>query len=228
MSALSIYDALRESHDIQRKLCTRLTRTRASNPAGRREVFLTLKLELAVHAAAEERFLYAPMLLDDAGLDSVRHALAEHHELDELVAKLGALPPGDADWSEKAKALAHEVRHHLKEEERGFFQVSGKILSDAQKQRLGSQYLRDYARMKRKYAADWDYASERAALPFDVAWAQRVVAMQSERRCGRRGGAARGLPAARAAGGAGCAGLALRMAARRPGVAFGWDFCQGV
>ncbi|HMQ26765.1 MAG TPA: FdhF/YdeP family oxidoreductase, partial [Acidimicrobiales bacterium] len=49
-------------------------------PPGRRDAFLTLKLELAAHAAAEERFLYAPMLMDDRGIDSARHALAEHHD----------------------------------------------------------------------------------------------------------------------------------------------------
>ncbi|WP_307776808.1 hypothetical protein [Ottowia beijingensis] len=54
------------------------------------------------------------------------------------------------------------MRHHLEEEERGFFQVSGKILTAAQKQRLGAQYLRNYAQMKKKYAADWGYAAERA------------------------------------------------------------------
>ena len=162
MTPMSIYEALRESHDIQREWCTRLTRTRASNPAGRVEAFRTLKLELAAHAAAEERFLYAPMLMDDRGIDSARHALAEHHDLDKLVDALGQLAPDSDAWGEQAKALAHEVRHHLEEEERGFFQVSGKILTDAQKQRLGRQYLRNYAQMKKKYAADWGYAAARA------------------------------------------------------------------
>lgn len=162
MTTPDIYQALRESHEIQRAWCTRLTRTRATNPQGRRDAFLTLKLELAAHAAAEERFLYAPMLMDDRGIDSARHALAEHHDLDELVAALGQLAPEGEAWGEKARELAHEVRHHLEEEERGFFQVSGKILTAAQKQRLGAQYLRNYAQMKKKYAADWGYAAERA------------------------------------------------------------------
>lgn len=162
MPELNIYEALRESHEIQRQWCMRLTRTRAANPQGRREAFLTLKLELAAHAAAEERFLYAPMLMDDSSLDSARHALAEHHDLDKLVAELGKLPPDSLAWGAKAKALTHEVRHHLEEEERGFFQVSGKVLTDTQKKRLGAQYLRDYARMKKKYAADWSYATARA------------------------------------------------------------------
>ena len=40
----------------------------------------------------------------------------------------------------------------------GNVRVSGKILTAAQKQRLGAQYLRNYAQMKKKYAADWGYA----------------------------------------------------------------------
>ena len=74
----AIYDALRDSHELQRALCTRLTRTRASNPEGRVQTMTDLRIELAAHAAAEERFLYAPMLMDDMGLHSARHALAEH------------------------------------------------------------------------------------------------------------------------------------------------------
>lgn len=148
----AIYDVLRDSHELQRALCTRLTRTRASNPEGRVQTMTELRIELAAHAAAEERFLYAPMLMDDMGLHSARHALAEHHEIDELVEALQALDPAGEAWGEHAKALAHQVRHHLKEEERKFFQVSGKILTDAQKQSLAGKYQRDYRRMRQVLA----------------------------------------------------------------------------
>ena len=66
---MTIYEALRESHEVQRALCTRLVRTGAGNAAGRLDCLRELKLELAAHAAAEERFLYAPILMADAGLD---------------------------------------------------------------------------------------------------------------------------------------------------------------
>ena len=98
----TIYDALGESHDRQRTLCLRLTRTRASNAQGRSDVLTELRIELAAHAAAEERFLYAPMLMDDRGLHSARHALAEHHDIDELVEDLQALDPAGAAWGETA------------------------------------------------------------------------------------------------------------------------------
>ncbi|TNY26094.1 hemerythrin domain-containing protein, partial [Fulvimonas soli] len=58
----TIYDALRESHRLQRSLCRRLLLSRP-HTQHRRDVFTALRIELAAHAAAEERFLYAPILM---------------------------------------------------------------------------------------------------------------------------------------------------------------------
>jgi len=149
----NLYDALRASHDRQRHLCLRMTRTGPGNPEARVAILQALKTELAAHAAAEERYLYAPILMDDRGLDASRHALSEHHEIDEAVEALEKLAPDGDAWGEHAKQLAHEVRHHLKEEETRFFQVSGKILDAAAKKRLAKSYEEDYARMHRKLAA---------------------------------------------------------------------------
>jgi len=148
----NIYDELRASHTKQRHLCGSMVRTQAKNASKRLAVFRQLRKELAAHAAAEERYLYVPMLMHDMGLNSARHALAEHHEMDELVEDLQALEPAGQAWGSKASELAHKVRHHLKEEETKFFQVSGKILSDTRKLRLAQQYKKDYERMLRAAA----------------------------------------------------------------------------
>ncbi|GAB2667515.1 hemerythrin domain-containing protein [Arenimonas aestuarii] len=147
----SIYDALRESHEIQRSLCRRLLRTSARGD-DRQAIFTQLRIELAAHAASEERYLYAPLLMHDGGLDASRHALHEHHEIDELVEKLQEGEPSDRGWMNTARALSHQVHHHLREEERKFFQVSGKLLTGAQKTRLAGQYRRDIKRMRKVLA----------------------------------------------------------------------------
>ncbi len=147
----NIYEALRESHDVQRSLCRKLIRA-APHSERRRAIYRELKIELAAHAAAEERYLYAPILMNDMGLDSSRHALSEHHEIDECVEELGKAETQGGSWLAKAKKLSDEVRHHLREEERKFFQVSGKILTEAQKVSLARRYLKDYQRMKRVLA----------------------------------------------------------------------------
>jgi hypothetical protein len=142
----TIYDALRESHEIQRSLCRKLLRS-APGGARRSQLSKALRNELAAHAAAEERFLYAPILMDDMGLNSSRHALAEHHEIDELVEELKEAVETGGSWLAVAQRLSHKVHHHLKEEEKTFFQISGKILTDKQKLLLGKRYRKDYARM---------------------------------------------------------------------------------
>ncbi len=144
----NIYEALRESHALQRSLLRKLLRTRPGD-ARRAELFQALRVELAAHAAAEERFLYAPILMDDRGLDPSRHALSEHHEIDECVEKLQSLDISGEAWMEHCKQLSHEVHHHLREEEKRFFQVSGKILTETQKLRLAGRYRKDYVRMHR-------------------------------------------------------------------------------
>ena len=148
----TIYEALRESHEIQRSLLRKLLRSKPGTQE-RISLFKQVRVELEAHEAAEERFLYAPMLMDDTGLSATRHALHEHHEIDELVEEVQKLDPAGEAWIEKAKELSHEVHHHLREEEKKFFQVSGKILSDAQKTRLAKQYRKDYARMLKTLAA---------------------------------------------------------------------------
>ncbi|MEO8281645.1 MAG: hemerythrin domain-containing protein, partial [Ideonella sp.] len=64
---MNLFDLLHESHDRQRALARQLTAARAS-AATRESVFLQLKVELEAHAAAEERFLYVPLLMTDGGL----------------------------------------------------------------------------------------------------------------------------------------------------------------
>ncbi|MGQ0699024.1 MAG: hemerythrin domain-containing protein [Panacagrimonas sp.] len=142
----SVYDALRESHARQRSLCRKLLLSKA-HTENRIATFTALRIELAAHAAAEERYLYMPILMDDMGLSSSRHALHEHHEIDELIEDMQVLDHSGRSWMTTAHKLSDKVHHHLREEEKKFFQVSGKILSDAQKGRLAKQYRKDYARM---------------------------------------------------------------------------------
>lgn len=152
MATIDLYAALRQSHELQRALMRKLLRSKA----GTRERIALLteaRIELGAHEAAEERFLYVPMLLDDMGLNSSRHALHEHHQIDELVEDLQKLDPAGEAWLDGARALSKQVHHHLREEESKFFQVSGKILGAAQKARSAKGYLRDYERMRKALAA---------------------------------------------------------------------------
>lgn len=149
-----IFDAIRESHDLQRDLCRKLTASRGDMGV-RQVLFLQLKVELMAHAAAEERYLYAPLLMEDGGLDSSRHALHEHHQVDELLEDLSVRNKEQDGWIATAKELSFKVRHHLKEEESKFFQVAGRLLSATKKKQLASKYTREILRMRKHYAAEY-------------------------------------------------------------------------
>lgn len=149
---MMLFDAIRESHDLQRDLCRKLTASRG-DMAMRQLLFLQLKVELMAHAAAEERHLYVPLLMLDGGLDASRHALHEHHQIDELLDDLSIRNKQQPGWLETAKKLSFKVRHHLKEEESKFFPTAGRLLSEAKKQQLGRRYAREIVRMRKHYAA---------------------------------------------------------------------------
>lgn len=145
---MNIYEALRASHELQRQACQALVKSRPVQ-SERAEIFKKLRIELEAHAAAEERFLYCVMMQDDAGLTCSRHALSEHHEIDEIIGQMRVPSLTQRGWLQRAKKLSETVHHHLQEEEKGIFQLSGKILSEKQKLTLGKQYLKDYERLKK-------------------------------------------------------------------------------
>lgn len=144
---MTIFEALRQSHARQRKLAEQLVATSGDTPE-RHTLFTQLKQELFAHSVAEERHFYIPLMQDDAGVDLSRHAIAEHHEMDEMIEDLEDTDPSNPSWLAQAKALSEKVHHHLLEEEHKFFQMAGKLLSDAQKEALSKAYLHTYEEQK--------------------------------------------------------------------------------
>ena len=163
---MTLFDELRESHRLQRLLCRRLIATR--DPLRRQQFFLQLKVELEAHAAAEERYLYIPMLMTDAGLSVSRHALSEHHDIQELCEDLSVRDKSSDDWTQTMSQLSQKVHHHLREEERKFFKVGGRLLDEPLKLRLARQYSADVMRLRSVYAERY------ATLEVDSAGAVRT------------------------------------------------------
>lgn len=144
---MNIFEALRQSHDVQRELGEKILQTQGDSPE-RRELYKSYKDELAAHATAEERHFYVPLLADDRGVDLSRHAIAEHHEMDEIIEALDGTEFSSSGWLNRARKLVDTVAHHLKEEEQRFFQMAGKILDDKQKEALAKDYLKEFQSLK--------------------------------------------------------------------------------
>lgn len=136
---MDIYKALKEDHKIQRTLLDKLIDT-SGDTKERAEIFAKLKDELTHHADSEERYFYVPLIKLDSTQDDARHGIAEHHEIDELIAKVESADPSSAGYLQHAKNLEHKVKHHLDEEEKDYFPVAKKVLSADRAEALGSEY----------------------------------------------------------------------------------------
>lgn len=140
---MNIFETLRESHDRQRTYAEALIQTSGDTPE-RVEAYKQLKSELQAHETAEERHFYIPLMEFDNGVDLSRHAISEHHEMDEMMEELDETEMSSPAWLAVAKKLAEKVNHHLEEEEQKFFQMAGKLLDDKQKETLAGQYEKEY------------------------------------------------------------------------------------
>lgn len=141
----SIFEALRADHDKQRTLVDLLARTEGDSD-GRNELFARTCQALRTHAAAEERFFYRPLMDHDTTQEKARHSVAEHKEIDDILGHLTQTDTGSAGWLPAARKLRHLVVHHLDEEEHEVFQQAGKVLGDADKERLATAYRDDMDR----------------------------------------------------------------------------------
>lgn len=146
---MTIFEALRQSHEVQRDLADKLLQT-SGDSAERRDIFEQFKTELLAHETAEERHFYVPLMQDDLGVDLSRHAIAEHHEMDEMVEELESMEFSSPAWLRLAKKLCETVEHHLEEEEHKFFQMAGKLLDDRQKEQLAKAYLEEFSELKER------------------------------------------------------------------------------
>lgn len=147
-----IFAALIEKHEYQRQLCDELA---AENKfAKRKAIFQRLKLELRAHEAAEERHLYVPVMQHDEGLDLSRHAITEHHEIDEMLATMEDGRISEETWADTCADLIEKIRHHLQEEENKFFKQARTILDDDLQQRLGTLYQAEHDAFEKAHAAE--------------------------------------------------------------------------
>lgn len=136
---MNIFESIRKDHDTQRDLLNQLIET-SGDTSTRDKIYNKLKKELVVHADAEERHFYKPLISNDMMQEKARHGIAEHHEIDELIEKLDETDYDSSAWLKYAKDLKEKVEHHLEDEEHSFFQLAGKVFSQSQKEDLAIKY----------------------------------------------------------------------------------------
>lgn len=147
---MKIYEAIKKDHEIQRDLCDKIVKT-SGNSEERKELWNKLRRELEVHAVAEERFFYSPLIKTDEMQEDARHGMAEHHEMDELIHELEETDMSSPHWLATVEKLVEQVEHHLEDEEEEFFKKAKEVYSEKEAEALA----RNYENIMQDYRKSW-------------------------------------------------------------------------
>ena len=128
----AIFGQLVEDHDRHRALLAMIADSDAGSK-DRTRLFKELNRELKAHAAAEEQALWSSVLRNPKTTDDGRHAVAEHKQIDDMLADLAARDMGKKGWLKRFEALKDKYLHHIREEEQEQFVAAEKTLTDADK-----------------------------------------------------------------------------------------------
>ena len=136
---MTIYERLIKDHERQRRFCDILEKTEGDS-SGRSDLWEKLKVELEAHAAAEEQTFYAELIQHPDATDKGRHSIHEHQEMTKLIAELDDKDFSSPGWLTTFKQLAHQVRHHLEEEEDELFVLARKLIDNERAEQLASAF----------------------------------------------------------------------------------------
>lgn len=125
-----IFGRLVQDHDKHRALIAMIEETTSGDPEQRKMLFEEFVKEVQAHANAEDQALWSSVLREPSATDDARHAVAEHKELDKLMADLAARDYSSPGWPRRFAALKEEYLHHVGEEEQEQFVAAEKVLSD--------------------------------------------------------------------------------------------------
>ena len=134
---MDIYNYLKKDH---RKVADLMEQVVAmESPSERQQLFQQIKVELTLHADAEEKTFYqAVEKATKAQLPrhEMKHAHGEHDEMREYLQRLSATPAGDESWIELFGEFKHCVTHHVEEEEQDVFEQAKTYLKADQAKQL--------------------------------------------------------------------------------------------
>ena len=104
-----------------------------------KDLFNQLKQALTLHTQIEEKFFYPALKSFDETKDMIPEALEEHQEVDELLAEMSSLSPGDDEFMDKFTELRDAVEHHVEEEEGEMFPKAEKVVGQTRLDEMGRQ-----------------------------------------------------------------------------------------
>ena len=131
---------LKEDHDRVRDLFKRYDDLGDRASAEKQRIASEVCRELMIHARLEEKVFYPACMKGKKDAERiVRESVEEHKIVKTLIAEIGRLSPGDAQFDAKVTVLKENVEHHAKEEEDDLFPEAEDLLDDNALRRLGAR-----------------------------------------------------------------------------------------
>ncbi|HVG17919.1 MAG TPA: hemerythrin domain-containing protein [Blastocatellia bacterium] len=104
-----------------------------------RDTFLQLKNALTMHTQIEEQVFYPALKNHEETRDMIPESLDEHQEVDQILAEMSSLSPGNDDFMDRLTELRDAIEHHVEEEENEMFPKAERILGETRIQEMGRQ-----------------------------------------------------------------------------------------
>ncbi|HKP95582.1 MAG TPA: hemerythrin domain-containing protein [Fibrobacteria bacterium] len=150
---MDVYKLLHEDHIKVKSLFKELEDTTERAVKTREHLFANLKMELTLHAEAEERFFYPRLEPPKETHELTLEALEEHKVVKTLLAELDEDDKGTEEWAAKLTVLRENVEHHVKEEEEELFRKAKAVLSREDAESIGEEieeYKEEYSELEER------------------------------------------------------------------------------
>ncbi|MEV5712054.1 hemerythrin domain-containing protein [Actinoallomurus sp. NPDC052274] len=131
-----VVELITQDHRTLEELFDELQKDAARRP----ELLDKVAALLTAHSRAEEERVY-PVVAKDAGeRDEAEHGTEEHHEAEDMLERLRAMPPEGREFEEKLKEFIDAVKHHVEEEESEILPALREAVSAERLQELGAAF----------------------------------------------------------------------------------------
>ncbi|SMC64756.1 hemerythrin domain-containing protein [Primorskyibacter flagellatus] len=137
----SIYDAIREDHNLHRDLLDRIADTSGASEE-RKTAWDAFYREIKSHSAAEEETFYSKLMQQTWGQDAARHSVHEHAQMDEMLEELREMDFSSTGWLTRFKTLKHDYEHHMEEEEQDVFKRARQVIGEEENDAYGERFLK--------------------------------------------------------------------------------------
>ena len=108
----------------------------AESAEARRDAFIAIADELAIHATIEERHFYPSV--KEAQTDGILlESVEEHLQIKRVIADLLELDAADVEFQAKVTTLQEDVGHHVEEEETELFPTVEKLFDEGKLEAIG-------------------------------------------------------------------------------------------